>query len=242
MIGFSLLMGMGASLAILRVVQGVPRWQAPRWANASLLTLLGALLGARILYVGLQWSYYSSHLFEIFAVWQGGLHWSGGVCGGLLAVVCVAWRWKTALGKIADGLVPLVPPLVVSIWLANWTTGYVYGPHAPEGALWGVPSLDEYGLLASRFPLQLTAALFMLIYAVTLDARAHLLKIEGQKASLILLGLALDLVIFLPLRADAAPRWGRHPVDLWAALSLFAVSLGLCLLVFRNLIKRKAEQ
>ncbi len=48
-------------------------------------SLLGGIIGGRLLYVVLQWRWFARSPLEIFALWHGGLVWYGGFFGGLLA-------------------------------------------------------------------------------------------------------------------------------------------------------------
>ncbi len=45
----------------------------------------GGIIGARAYYVIFEWDYYSEHLSEIVAIWNGGLAIYGGIIGGILA-------------------------------------------------------------------------------------------------------------------------------------------------------------
>ncbi len=222
---YSLLVGLGASLGLLRVVQNVPRWQAQRWANAGLLALLGGLIGARFVYISIHWLYFKNHLFEIFALWNGGYSWPGAVLGGAAAVLLIAWRWHVSPGKIADRLAPMLPPLVVSIWLGCWLAGFAYGPTAPDDAFWGVPCRDVYGALALRFPLQFSAAAAILLYSFWLETRKFRDSTDGWQALLMILGVLMDLLIFTALRTDPTPTWQGLRLDTWAALLLLACCL-----------------
>ena len=47
-------------------------------------TFIIAILGARVYYVIFEWGYYSTHLNEIIAIWNGGLAIHGGLIAGLL--------------------------------------------------------------------------------------------------------------------------------------------------------------
>ncbi len=47
------------------------------------LSLMGGILGARLLYVILQWEFFAKSPWEIPALWHGGLVWYGGFLGGL---------------------------------------------------------------------------------------------------------------------------------------------------------------
>lgn len=45
----------------------------------------GGIIGARAYYVIFEWDYYSEHLDEIIAIWNGGLAIYGGIIGGIIA-------------------------------------------------------------------------------------------------------------------------------------------------------------
>ncbi len=219
------MVGLGASLAVFRVVQDVPRWQAQRWANASLLTMLGGLIGARLVFVFIHWLYYKNHLLEILALWHGGYSWIGAVLGGAAVILSIVLRWHIPAGKIADHLAFMLPPLTVSIWLGCWLAGYAYGPAAPDGAFWGVPCRDESGVLAMRFPLQFAGAAGMLLYSFWLETRKHGDCFDGWRALWMVLGLSINILLFTALRADVTPTWYGARLDTWASLLLLFICL-----------------
>ncbi len=47
------------------------------------IVILSSILGARLYYVAMDFSYYSSHLLEIPAIWNGGMSIHGGILGGI---------------------------------------------------------------------------------------------------------------------------------------------------------------
>ena len=47
-------------------------------------SLMGGIIGGRILYVALQPAFFARHPWEVFALWHGGLVWYGGFFGGLI--------------------------------------------------------------------------------------------------------------------------------------------------------------
>lgn len=70
--------------------------------------LISSLLGARLLFVALNWSYYVVHITEIFQIWEGGLVFYGGL---ILAFIVSVWFIKKnslPLGKVLDVLAPSV--------------------------------------------------------------------------------------------------------------------------------------
>src|SRR5918999_1440733 len=50
--------------------------------------LIASIVGARLLYVALQWSYFRDHLHEIPKIWTGGLTYHGGLAA---AIAMGAW-------------------------------------------------------------------------------------------------------------------------------------------------------
>lgn len=64
--------------------------------------ILCAILGARVYYVILDFSYYSQHLSEIFAFWHGGLSIHGAILGGVIAGGICAKKYKFNFLSYAD--------------------------------------------------------------------------------------------------------------------------------------------
>src|SRR5271157_1352093 len=79
--------------------------------------ILGAILGARLLYVATFWrkEFAGGPLLEVFAIWRGGLVFYGGLAGAALAFVLYARARKLAFWKLADILAPSI------------ALGYVFG-------------------------------------------------------------------------------------------------------------------
>lgn len=64
--------------------------------------ILFSILGARLYYVFLDFHYYSKHLNEIFAVWNGGMSIHGGIIGGILSGMILAKIKKINFLEYAD--------------------------------------------------------------------------------------------------------------------------------------------
>ena len=54
------------------------------------LGLLFGILGARLYYVIVDWTYFSKHLREIFCIWNGGLSIHGAIIGCIIAFLFYA--------------------------------------------------------------------------------------------------------------------------------------------------------
>jgi phosphatidylglycerol:prolipoprotein diacylglycerol transferase len=111
--------------------------------------LVGGIVGARLYHVIDQWSYYSQHLLNILAVWNGGLGIFGGVIGGIVGLIIAYYTiktldyWKT-LAAIVTGL-PLGQ--VIGRW-GNLANNELWGIHHEPLFLYeSVLDLILFGLL-----------------------------------------------------------------------------------------------
>jgi phosphatidylglycerol---prolipoprotein diacylglyceryl transferase len=73
-----------------------------RIIDLSLLIVISSLLGARMFFVALNWSYYRKNLFDIFKIWEGGLVFYGGFILAFVSVAFFLKRNKLSFWKIAD--------------------------------------------------------------------------------------------------------------------------------------------
>src|SRR5690242_5610821 len=79
-------------------------------ADITLCLMAGAILGARIAYVTTYWKeqFAGQPLFEIFAIWNGGLVYYGGLIGATVAAfIYIQWK-KMPLWKTADAFAPSI--------------------------------------------------------------------------------------------------------------------------------------
>lgn len=234
--GFAITVGLGAALGLYRV----GRQQSGQWLDDALLALTGSLIGARLGYVLVNLPYFSQNPLEIPQVWLGGLQSGGAVVGWLAALALMAWSRKISLARMADWLYPLIPPLVIAIWMGCWLEGVGYGQTLPPGTLWGVPSVDESGALALRVPVQLMAALSLLIFFALLETLTPVPRPAGWFSTLagtwvVVVGLAASL-----LRSDPAPLWHNLRLDTWTNLVWLVVFLAIFTRV--NFIARRQSK
>jgi phosphatidylglycerol:prolipoprotein diacylglycerol transferase len=79
-----------------------------RMVDLAFYAFIGGLLGGRLYYVIFNWGYYGSHLWKIFAVWEGGMAIHGGLIGGLLG----GWWFARSSGLPYLTLCDLVAPAI----------------------------------------------------------------------------------------------------------------------------------
>lgn len=90
--------------------------------------ILGVVLGGRLGYVLFyNFSHYLSHPLKIFAIWEGGMSFHG----GLIGVVVVLWLFGRArsmtLPEVGDFVAPLVPPGLFFGRIGNFINGELWG-------------------------------------------------------------------------------------------------------------------
>lgn len=227
---FSLLMAVGAFVGLAWMAWQSPEEDALRRVDAGLWVLLGGIMGARAMYVAINWDHFQGHPWESLQISLGGLTWPGALAGGLICLALYTGLFRLPVGELVDALVPLLTSLVVSAWLGCWLDGCAYGPSA--AAWWSLPARDEWGTVAPRAPIQplgavLTVGLFWILERFADRARLS----PGALASLGLLGLSLLLFWLSFLRDDPAPLWHDLRLDAWAALAFTGLAV-LALFVF----------
>jgi phosphatidylglycerol---prolipoprotein diacylglyceryl transferase len=241
--GFSIWVGFGAVLGMWRLARSAPQRQAGVLMNVGLFVLAMSLVGARIFYILENNAYYAANLIESPQIWLGGLSWPGALIGAWLAMLFVSrtqripGEWgNISMARLGDRLYPLLPSLGVSVWLGCWQAGIAYGQPLPAGAWWGNPGMDENGIFTPRWPLQMVAALSLLLFYAILEARIRAKHPVGRLSGFAILGLLVNILAVSLLRADPAPAWNGLRVDAWIAIAILATY---CLyLLFNYLFSR----
>lgn len=116
---YGILLAVAFLLGLWTAARRAPRTGiAPeRISDTGLWLIIGAILGARILYIATYWreSFAGQPFWELFMIQRGGLVYYGGLIGASLACILFC-RWhKLALWKVADVLTPSI------------ALGYVFG-------------------------------------------------------------------------------------------------------------------
>ena len=217
---FALFLGAGASIGVWEVARTANPHYTAKYVNASLLTLLAAGVGSRLVFVFLHWAYYRERVSEVFQFWQGGLSAPGALFGAFLAVALLSIYQDIPLPRLADSLAPFLTPMGISVWLGCWAAGSAYGFEASPDAWWVFLASRVGEITTPRFPLQFTAALILLILFALIEFKTEIKKIPGQKACLMSLGITCVYLGATFLMGDPAPRWLFWRPETWMAGSL----------------------
>lgn len=157
--------------------------------DALFYGVLGVILGGRIGHVLFyQFSYYLAHPLEIFAIWQGGMSFHGGLIGVLLAMFFLARKYQLKWLVVTDFIAPLVPIGLGAGRIGNFINGELWG--RPTEVTWGMifPHVDHI----PRHPSQLYqfalegVVLFILLWVYSNKPRS-----VGAVSGLFLIGYGL---------------------------------------------------
>jgi len=120
-------------------------WHAAKgWARRDVEDLLfygvlGVVLGGRLGYVLFyKPAYYASHPLEIFAVWQGGMSFHGGLVGVIAAMALYARLRQRHFFEVTDLIAPCVPTGLASGRIGNFINGELWGRAAEPSLPWAM--------------------------------------------------------------------------------------------------------
>jgi phosphatidylglycerol:prolipoprotein diacylglycerol transferase len=179
-----------------RLVRGLAQ-RAPAVASVEQVddfltwATLGVVLGGRLGYVLFyQPTVFLSHPLSIFAVWQGGMSFHGGMIGVACAIVLYCRQQKIDILGFADRIA-IVAPMGLGLGrIANFINGELWGRPAPPWLPWAM--IFPTGGPVPRHPSQLYEALLegVVLFAVmwTLGRREKLRRRFGCLTGLFLIG------------------------------------------------------
>jgi len=186
--GLMYLVGFAAAwwLGTRRIAQGQAPVTRTQFDDLLFLAVVGVILGGRLGYVLFyKPAYYAAHPLEIFAVWQGGMSFHGGLLGVMLAMLFVARRHGVDYLRLMDFVAPLVPLGIAAGRMGNFI----------NGELWGRVTTLPWGMVfrgageAPRHPSQLYQfameglLLFLILWLYSSKPRAR-----GSVCALFLIG------------------------------------------------------
>jgi phosphatidylglycerol:prolipoprotein diacylglycerol transferase len=193
-------------------------------ADAVLWAVIGAILGARLEYVLLNWEYFREQPELPFHMWEGGFAYHGGLLAGILVLVLYARLKRLSFWLLADALALGFALSVTIGWAACLFGGCAYGQMG--FGLLHFTWYDVFGVMASRFAVQpLAIALSLILFAVLWLLRARM----PFSGSLFLLYLMISGVIHFALgleRGDETLWWWGLRVDQWLALGQVLLAAG----------------
>jgi phosphatidylglycerol:prolipoprotein diacylglycerol transferase len=176
--GVMLMLAFGAGIGIAMARAPMYRLDPLVIVDLSLFVLFGSILGARVVYILLNWSHeYARDPMSVLNVWEGGLAFHGGLIGGTVGGLAFA-RWR---GLRPTCLIDLVAPSVafgyVVARIGCFINGCCHG--GPTNLPWGVDFLTDT-VPGAVHPTQLYSALGHILVGLALLALAPRVKVPGH--------------------------------------------------------------
>jgi phosphatidylglycerol:prolipoprotein diacylglycerol transferase len=144
--GVTYLVAFGLFLALTRWRLKHPTYasQPKVWHRQGVEDLLfygvmGVVLGGRLGYcLFYKPAYYAQHPLEVFAVWQGGMSFHGGMLGVIFAMWIWAKRKQLPWLQVTDFIAPCVPTGLASGRIGNFINGELWGRPADPSLPWAM--------------------------------------------------------------------------------------------------------
>ncbi|MFM1815630.1 MAG: Prolipoprotein diacylglyceryl transferase [Pseudomonadota bacterium] len=190
--------------------------------------IVGGRLGHVLFY---ETTYYLTNPLKIFAVWEGGMSFHGGVIGTAIAIALFARRFKAPLWTISDLVCASVPIGILLVRTANFVNGEVVGHETSVPWAFVFPNWGD----VPRHPAMLYEAalegalLFIVLYE--LIHRHFVLRQPGLVTAYFLIGYSLARIFceFFKL-VDFRLIFPPLPLTPGMVLSLPMLILGIWLL------------
>ena len=236
--GFALFMWLGT----LRLahepyasLRGGQAWSRKDVEDILFLGVLGVIVGGRLGYcLFYKPEYYAAHPLEVFAVWQGGMSFHGGMLGVAAAMLWYAHSRHRPWLQVVDFVAPCVPTGLAAGRIGNFINGELWGRFASPDLPWAMV-FPQSGSMQPRHPSQIyqflleglllfmllwlyarrprkrgeVAAAFLVGYGV-LRFTAEYFREPDSYLGLLSLGLSMGQWLCLPMIAAGAALW------LWA--------------------------
>jgi phosphatidylglycerol:prolipoprotein diacylglycerol transferase len=220
---------------------GAQSWSRKDVEDILFLGVLGVVLGGRIGYcLFYKPAYYLAHPLEVFAVWQGGMSFHGGMLGVVVAMVWFARSRQRPFWQVADFVAPCVPTGLAAGRVGNFINGELPGRLSDPGLPWGMVfrgagDLPRHPSQVYQFLLE-GLLLFLLLWLYARRQRttgqvaaaflggygvfrfmAEFFREPDAHLGLLALGMSMGQWLCVPMVLAGAALWwwfGRHPVSM----------------------------
>jgi phosphatidylglycerol:prolipoprotein diacylglycerol transferase len=156
---YGVMVAAGFSLAAFLIYRRAPKFDMDRdkMVDYLILILISGVVGARILYVLLNFGYYRANPIEILNLSGGGLVWYGGFISALLASVWFLKIKNIDFWLVADLIAPYIALGQAFGRIGCYLNGCCYGILAPCNFIFG-----------ERQPTQIYSAILLVIIFIVL--------------------------------------------------------------------------
>jgi phosphatidylglycerol:prolipoprotein diacylglycerol transferase len=179
--GFFVALGLVAGVLVTIKIGKSQGISAQQVMDMGFIMILSGIIGSRLGYIIIDFSYYSTHPLDIFKLWQGGLVFSGGLIAVVLVILWYARRHDFSLWQIGDLWSPAAAIGQSIGRIGCFMAGCCYG--RPTDVPWSVVFTDSRSLAQLNIPLhptQLYSSLSGLIIFIILMLLNAKKKFKGQ--------------------------------------------------------------
>ena len=226
----------GLILAVYLSMKEAPRKQINPDAiiDFILIAFPLAIVGARLYYVFFEWGYYSQHLSEIFAIWNGGIAIYGGLLTGALVLYLFSRR---RLIEPIDFLDIAAPSVMIAQSIGRWGNFFnqeAYG--AAVKSLNYLPSFirDQMYIDGSyrqpTFLYESSWNLLGFLLILILRRKPQFLR-QGEITAFYLIWYGFGRMIIEGMRTDSLMFAGLR-VSQW--LSMILILVGLAIIIYQR--------
>lgn len=191
--------------------------------------VVGVIVGGRLGYaLFYQPAYYltSENWLKIFAVWEGGMAFHGGLIGVLLVLAWFCHKRQIAFFAIGDFLAPLIPLGLAAGRLGNFINGELWG--RTTDVPWAVifpQAMDGLGRHPSQLYQMLLEGILLFIVLWWFSSKQ---RAQGQVSALFLIGYGLcRFVVEFTREPDAFLGFVWGQLSMGQLLSIPMIGLGL---------------
>ena len=149
--------------------------------DMGFIIILCGLIGSRLVYIIINFSYYVSNPLDIIKLWQGGLVFSGGLVAVIIAMLLYLKRQKYNIWEVGDLWAPAAAIGQAIGRIGCFCAGCCYGK--PTDLPWAVTFTNPKSIATLNIPLhptQLYSSLSSLIIFIILIVLTAKKKFEGQ--------------------------------------------------------------
>ncbi len=192
---------------------GVPSQKIFDW---GFWLLLSGIIGSRLLYVLLNAEEFERNKLSIFAIWNGGLVWYGGLIPAVVVAVLLLVRWRLPILPICDAA---SAALMLALGVGRWACLLAGDDYGKPTEAWfgirfysGLVPRELYGV--PLHPTQLYMSLNALWLFFILDVIRRRARYAGQAfAFLLILYAGTRAFLIEPFRGDFVernPSYAKH--------------------------------
>jgi len=223
---YGMMISLGVLAAVAMTYRRMPgRRFAPDVAGEiAIPAVLGGFVGSRLYHVITD-----SNWGDWYKVWEGGLGIPGGIIGGTLAVLFVAWRRKYPFAPLFDIVAPSLPLAQAIGRIGNWFNQELFG--GPLDTFWGleidpVHRPNQYASTETFHPTFLYETVWNLCLTALMlwiDRKRKLRP--GRLFFVYMAGYALGRLWIESIRIDPATLIGGVRINIWTMSVVLAVGV-----------------